>query len=138
MHGPLYSTITLFAEILISVIIYYTLYQGYKHSQFPVKLVALALFYELAFNISYMALQVPEHAKAAPVTTPFVLGLAIVHGVLSLIMFIALVVFFVLAWRHYRSGVNYFKAHSFFTILFLVFWTFSIVSGILLYLVSYL
>ncbi len=94
MHAPVYSTITLFAELIISSIIYYTLYQGYRRNRFPVKLAGFTLLYEVLFNISYMVSQVPQHAKAARVEPSFVVGLAIVHGVLSLIMFIALVVFF--------------------------------------------
>ena len=137
MHAPLYSTITLFAEILISVIIYYTLYQGYKHAKFPVKLAAAALLYEIFFNISYMVTQTPKHAKAAAVESPFVIGIAIIHGVLSLIMFVTLIIFFVLAWKHYKKGKNYFKDHQVLTKLFLVFWTFSVVSGIVFYLVEY-
>jgi heme A synthase len=137
MHAPLYSTVTLFAEIVISSIIYYTLYQGYKNNRFPAKLAGFALLYEIVFNISYMASQVPEHAKAAKVESAFVITLAIIHGILSLIMFIALLLFFLLAWRSYKKEINYFKAHKILTMLFLIFWTFSVVSGIIFYIVEY-
>ena len=137
MHAPLYSTVTLFAEIIISTIIYYTLYQGYKYNRFPAKLAGFALAYEILFNISYMASQVPEHAKAARVESAFVITLAILHGVLSLIMFIALLIFFFLAWRNYKKEINYFKSHTILTTLFLIFWTFSIVSGVFFYIVEY-
>jgi heme A synthase len=137
MHAPLYSTITLIAELFVSAAIYYSLYQGYKHSRFPVKLAGAALLYEIIFNISYMALQVPEHAKAARVESPFVIGLAIIHGTLSLLMFIALIIFFFFAWRRYRKGKNYFHNHKILTWLFLIFWTFSIISGIFFYFVEY-
>lgn len=137
MHAPLYSTITLFTELIVSAIIYYTLYQGYKHNKFPTKLAAAALLYEILFNISYMASQVPKHEKAARVESLPVILLAIVHGVLSLVMFVTLVIFFILAWRGYRKGHNYFHQHKVFTFLFLGFWTFSILSGILFYFVEY-
>jgi hypothetical protein len=138
MQAPLYSTITLIAELFVSAAIYYSLYQGYKHNRFPVKIAAAALIYEIVFNISYMAMQVPAHAKAARVESPYIIVLAIIHGILSLIMFITLVIFFILAYNHYRHGVNYFKKHKIFTIIFLCFWTFSIVSGILFYFVEYI
>lgn len=137
MHAPLYSTITLVAEIFISAIIYYTLYQGYAHSKFPVKLAGFALLYEMFFNISYMASQTPHHVKAARVESPFIISLAIIHGVLSLIMFLALIAFFVFAWTRYRKGVNYFQSHKVLTGVFTFFWTFSILSGILFYIVEY-
>ena len=137
MHAPLYSTITLFAEIIISIIIYYSLYSGYKKNKFPLKLSSFALLYEVIFNISHMTTRVSAHTNAK-VSSPFIILLAITHGILSLIMFIALIVFFILAWRHYRKGENYFKKHKIISIIFLIFWTFSIVSGILFYLVDYL
>jgi len=137
MHAPLYSTITLFAELVISTIIYYTLYQGYKNNKFPSKLAGFALLYELVFNISYMAGRVPSHVKVAKIETPLIVGLAIIHGILSLIMFIALIIFFIVAWRYYKKEKNYFAEHKKLTFTFLFFWTFSIVSGVLFYLVEY-
>lgn len=138
MDAPLYSTLTLFAELIISTIIYYTLYQGYKHNRFPTKLAACALVYEIAFNISYMVSQVPHRAKAAKFESSYVVLLAIVHGILSLLMFITLVIFFILAYKNYRTGKNYFHIHKKFTWTFLAFWTFSIVSGVALYLFTYI
>lgn len=137
MHAPLYSTITLVAELGISVIIYYSLYSGYKQNKFPAFLAGFALLYETLFNISYMISQAPHHAKALRIESPFVVSLAITHGVLSLLMFIALIIFFIFAMIRYRKGVNYFQNHKTLTMTFLVFWTFSIISGILFYFVEY-
>jgi hypothetical protein len=138
MHAPLYSTITLIAELFVSAAIYYSLYQGYKHNRFPAKLAGAALLYEILFNISYMVTRVGANENAARVEPPFVVGLAIVHGTLSLLMFIALIVFFFFAWRKYLKGKNYFHEHKILTTLFLIFWTFSILSGITFYIVDYL
>ena len=137
MHAPLYSTITLIAELFVSAAIYYTIYQGYKHNRFPAKLAGAALFYEIVFNISYMALQSSNHAKASAVESPFIVGLAIVHGILSLLMFLSLILFFIIAWRKYQREINFFHKHKNLTLLFLIFWTFSILSGILFYFVEY-
>ncbi|HYK08667.1 MAG TPA: hypothetical protein VEW42_04180 [Candidatus Eisenbacteria bacterium] len=137
MHAPLYSTITLLAELGISAIIYYTLYQGYTHNKFPTLLAGFALLYETIFNISYMVSRVPTHAKALHVDYPIIIALAIVHGVLSLIMFIALIIFFIIAWTRYKKDVNYFQNHKVLTMVFLFFWTFSIVSGVLFYFLEY-
>lgn len=138
MHTPLYSTITLFVELVISSIIYYTLYQGYTRAVFPKKLASFALLYEILFNISYMVYRVPDHAKGARLESSWIIALAIVHGVLSLIMFIALLVFFFLAWKNYKKGVNFFKIHKTMTIVFTIFWTFSVLSGILFYVAEYM
>jgi len=137
MHAPLYSTITLFAEIIISTVIYYTLYQGYKHNKFPVKLASAALLYEILFNITYMVSQVPNHARTARIEPAFVIALAIIHGILSLLMFLSLIVFFLAAWLAYRRKTNFFKNHSTLTMTFLIFWTLSVASGIVFYLMEY-
>lgn len=137
MHGPLFSTITLFTELLVTSVVYYTIYKGYKHNKFPSKLAFGALLYETFFNISYMATRVPAHAKAAKNEAGFVVLLAIIHGTLSLIMFVALVVFFIIAWRKYKKEINYFSQHKKLTFTFLFFWTFSILSGVLFYLIEY-
>lgn len=137
MHGPLLSTITLFTELIVSSAVYYTIFKGYKHNKFPTKIAFAALLYETVFNITYMFSRVPSHAKAAHATPLFLIILAVVHGVLSLIMFVALVLFFILAWKNYKKEKNYFLEHKKITFTFLFFWTFSIVSGILFYILEY-
>lgn len=137
MHAPLFSTLTLFTELVISAIIYFVIFQGYKNNKFYKKLAGFALLYETLFNISYMVTRVPAHAKAARAEPAYVIGLAIIHGTLSLLMFILLIVFFIVAWRKYKKEINFFKDHKFITFTFLFFWTFSIVSGILFYTLEY-
>ncbi len=135
MHIPLFSTITLIAEIIISCIVFYTFYRSYMHNKFPTPLVAFALLYEITFNISYMATRVS--ANTEKIEIPWHIVLAASHGILSLIMFISLIIFMLLAWKNYRKGINYFKQHKYITIIFLIFWSISIISGILLYFVEY-
>ncbi len=137
MHGPLFSTITLFTELIVSAAVYYTLYQGYKKNKFPKKIAIPALIYESIFNISYMSMRVPTHAKAANAEPIYLILLAIIHGILSLIMFLSLFVFFIIAWKKYSNSINFFFEHKTLTWLFIVFWTFSIVSGVLFYFISY-
>lgn len=136
MHAPLTSTITLIAELFISAIIYYTFYLGYKHNKFPIKLAAFALLYEIIFNISYMASRVGAQTESK-FLPPAVILFAAVHGILSLLMFILLVIYFILAWKNYKKDTNYFKTHKVITILFFIFWTFSIASGIIFYFLDY-
>ena len=137
MNAPLYSTITLFAEILISSAIYYTLYQGYKNNHFPAVLAWLAVSYEIIFNISYMTLRALNHSESS-IQPALNTALAIAHGLLSLIMFISLIIFFFIAWRKYRNGINYFKEQNILTAVFTAFWTVSVLSGILFYFVEYI
>jgi hypothetical protein len=134
--APLHSTITLCAEIVVSAMVLYSIYWGYMKGKFPVALAGAALLYEILFNVTYMISRLGTQTDNQFIT-PVDLILAITHGTLSLIMFITLIIFFILAWIGYRKGINYFKAHRTSTIVFIIFWTISVLSGILLYFVVY-
>jgi hypothetical protein len=101
--APLHSTITLCAEIVVSVIVLYSIYRGYTKGKFPAILAGVALLYEVIFNVTYMVSRLGAQTDNQFIT-PVDLALAITHGTLSLIMFIALIVFFMLAWVGYRRG----------------------------------
>ncbi len=135
MHAPLYSTITLFAELVISACVYYVIFQGYTKGVFKKWIAWGALSYEILFNMSYMAMRAGAHLNEH--VDKLALGFAIVHGTLSLVMFISLVMFFILASRGYARGENYFLAHRTLTVLFTIFWTLSILSGVSFYLIEY-
>ena len=135
MHAPLYSTVALLAEILVSVAVLFVFYQGYKRNRLLEKIAIGTLIYETIFDISYMVYRSSEsksHTHSALVT-----GLGVLHGTLSLAMFLGLIAFFVLAIKNYRRGVNYFFVHKRLTSAFLFFWMLSVVSGVLLYFIEY-
>ena len=135
MNAPLFSTFSLITELLVSTAIFYIFYKGYKHNVYSTKLAAVTILYELIFNISYMAKRTPTatSATSSPATP-----LAIVHGILSLIMFVSLIVFFIVAWNKYKKGQNFFKDHKILTIVFLFFWTVSVLSGATFYILRYI
>jgi membrane-bound metal-dependent hydrolase YbcI (DUF457 family) len=135
VHAPLFSTVTLVAELFVSAIVYYTFYRGYKDDKFPEKLAIGAIVYEALFDIGYMVHRVP--AQENKLNKPLVIALGATHGILSLLMFLGLILFFVFAIKNYRKGVNYFKVHKKLTFVFLFFWTLSIISGVSLYFVAY-
>ena len=126
MQIPFFSTFTLFTEMIVTVSILYVFYLGYKKNKFPFKIVAVALAYEIAFNISYMAYRSISNVKNEPKMPRLILDLVIFHGIFSLIMFVALLIFMGLAWRSYKKEINYFKLYRTFSILFLTFISASI------------
>jgi uncharacterized membrane protein YozB (DUF420 family) len=136
MHAPLYSTIALLAELIVSSAIFYTIYQGYKRNKLPEKVAIGALVYEILFDISYMIFRLPARENGA--NKSLLTGLGIFHGTLSLIMFASLIAFFVLAIKNYRRNVNYFRVHKRLTFAFLFLWSISVLSGVALYFVEYL
>ena len=137
LHAPLYSSISLIAELIISGIIISVIYQGYKNNVFFSKLTFFALAYEVLFNISYMVRRSDISEEVKPKLS-FETALAITHGVLSLVMFISLIIFLLLAWKNYKKRINYFKENKKMTFTFVIFWLISVVSGMTFYFVNYL
>ena len=140
MQGiPLYSTLTLFTEIIITVSILWVFYRGYYKNHFPFRFTAAVLAYEILFNISYMASRfLPHSARPQQVESPFHTMIAIFHGTFALLMFILLLIFMGFAWRGYRKGTNFFKVHTRLTVTFLVAWMIAIISGFVFYYAMYL
>ncbi len=134
--APLYSTITLCTEIIITSLILYIFYSGYKKNKFPVKTTFFALIYETLFNVSYMATRATQHKQVLNKLDPYI-WLGALHGITSLIMFILLIAFMITAWRKYKKGVNYFKEHRVITFTFIFFWLLAIISGISFYVLEY-
>ena len=132
MSIPIASTVTLVMEMIVGALIYLILYRGYVRNIFPSKLAFFAIGYEIVFNVGYMlyrTISVPSTAHLSP-TLKMVAAL---HGILSLIMLIVVVVFFLRATKGYAQKINYFAVHKVKTFLFVFFWTISLLSGIFLY-----
>lgn len=138
MHIPFFSTFTLFTELLVTCSILYIFYQAYRYNRFLYTLTGFTLAYEILFNISYMASRALEHQNPSQLEAPFTIALAIFHGTFSLLMFILLLIFMGLAWKNYRTGVNYFALHKTLTKTFVVLWLIAVASGFVFYYVSYL
>jgi multisubunit Na+/H+ antiporter MnhB subunit len=136
MDPPLLSTITLFTEIIITVLIVYVFYNGYRWNKFPFRIATFALTYEILFNISYMIYSALTH-EHREIHSPLHIWLAIFHGIFSLVMFIALVILLIIAYRKYRKKVNFFRKHRLVTFLFVILWMIAVFSGILFYFVAY-
>lgn len=137
MNVPVISTITLFTELLVTVSILYIFISGYKHNKFHPKLLVVTLLYEIFININYMAHRVTD-VKGNKLLPLWYEVFGAFHGIFSLIMFITLVIFFMLAWFNFHKGINYFKKHTLFSKIFVTGWLISIISGIIFYVISYL
>ena len=151
MTIPLISIVTLLAEILITVFVYYVIWHAYTTGRFIRRLAFGILAYELVFNISYM-LSRELSQKDTRVYNPYETFLAIFHGIFSIIMFVTLVVFFLVATRVYNNKdnlqkekqetasaeTNFFRNHKYMTGTFVVAWGVSILSGITLFYSLYL
>lgn len=136
MNAPLWSTVTLATELFVTASVYFIVWRAYRTGVFPRMFAFGVLAYEAVFNVSYMfSREVAE--QSAAVYDPYETALAIFHGIFSLLMFVALIVFFLAAARAYRRGDNFFLRHRRLTIVFVIAWGTSILSGVSLFLSLY-
>lgn len=137
MSIPLASCITLLTELIVTTSVFYVIWKGYRTGVFLRWLAYPVLVYEVLFNISYMASR-EAGGQGTTVYSPYDTAMAIIHGTFSLVMFVALLVFFIVASLAYRRGENFFLKHRRLTVGFLVAWSISILSGILFFISLYL
>ena len=135
MQAPIQSTITLIVEIVIAVIIFFIIYRAYVQNVFMRRLAFFAIAYETIFNIGYMVFR-SMHPSSGILTTSMKM-VGAMHGILSLVIFIAVIVIFLKANKANKMGENYFKKHFVVTFLFILGWIISLLSGSWLYWASY-
>lgn len=136
MNIPWLSTLTLFTELIVTACVLYAFYSGYKKNRFPTALIAGALIYETFVNVAYMVSRAAG-GELQPGGPGWYIALAAFHGIFSLLMYLGVIAFMLLAWRNYRKGVNYFAAHPALTRWFIALWLIAILSGISFYFTSY-
>lgn len=140
MSAPFFSIFALVAEFCVTGVVFYVIWNAVSEVRLNRKLAFGVLAYEVIFNISYMVWRSLEHAneKVAVVEKPGEVALAIFHGTFSLVMFVALVLFFWVADKRYAKGENFFVHHHRMTSIFLYAWGISVFSGALFFIRLYL
>ena len=137
MNIPLWSVATLLTELVVTASVYFIIWKGYRTGIF-LRLFAFGILtYEALFNVSYMFSRV-SGVQGAVTYSPFEIALAIFHGIFSIIMFVTLIAFFLLAARVYSRGENYFLTQKKLTIAFVAAWGISILSGIIFFISLYI
>ncbi len=120
-------------ELLVTAGVFYFFWRAIRFDDFRWPLIWITIGYETLFNITYMAVRLARH-DPAPDYPGWATLLLAGHGTLSLIMFLGLIAFVMVAFRQRHVGdLNVFRDHGSFTLLFIVLWTTSIVSGELIY-----
>lgn len=133
MAVPAFSHLSAFTELLVTAGVFYFFWQAMARDNFRWGFVWILIAYETVFNITYMASRLAQHAPS-PDYPAWATLLLVVHGTLSLVMFLGLISFVFLAFRDRKvEGENYFRNHSSLTWTFLVLWTASVLSGELIY-----
>lgn len=127
-----FSTFSAIAEIFVTAAVLYVVYSNVKQRPFPARLAFGTALFEFAVNMFYMISRMGQ-ASDHPAMSTAMIVLAATHGALSLLVFIAFVALALLAYLDSRRGKFYFAEHRVVTIVFLIFWMLSVISGEVLY-----
>lgn len=134
MAPPLYSTFSAITELIITAAVVWFFWSAIKHGKYRWGIIAGALFYETMFNITYMTARFfGDHGPSADYAAWYSAFLAF-HGILSLLMFIALVTFVI--WAFDQTGkdrANPIGERPKLAIMFLALWGISILTGEIIY-----
>lgn len=121
------------SELFVTAGVFYFFYQAVRHDRFRWGFIAILLAFETLVNITYMSSRIVQSGPTSdrPAWATWLLA---GHGTLSLLMFLGLIAFVMLAFRHARvEKENYFRERMAPTWVFLALWTVSVLSGEALY-----
>jgi hypothetical protein len=137
MEAPLFSTFSAIAELFVTAAVIYIVVNNLQAKGFAWRLAAVVVIFEFSVNMLYMISRLRAEATSGEATGLMAL-FAAGHGLLSLIIFIALVVFVFQAHQAFKRGAFYFRDHPTLSYVFLFFWAVSVVTGEVLYVVRYM
>lgn len=127
------SHLSAVTELVVTAGVFYFFAQALLRDRYRWAFVWIVVGYETLFNITYMASRLAGHEPRADYPA-WTTTLLVAHGVLSLVMFLGLIAFLVVAFRRrHVEGENFFREHRQLTWTFLAFWTISILSGEAIY-----
>jgi hypothetical protein len=140
MEIPLLSIFTLLTEVVVTSSVLFIIYKGNTEGRFLRGLAWWTLAYDIGVNVAYMLFRALGHVadRATAVHSPMVTTLAIFHGIFSLLMLCGLILFFIFAGRAYARGVNFFRNYFSFTVTFVLLWGLSMLTGVMLFVFTYL
>ena len=130
------STLTLVMEIIVAALIFFIIFNGSVRNIFFKKLSYFVIGYEIVFNVGYMLFRTLASQPNMHLSSLLKI-VAALHGALSLLMLLAVIILFIKADKEYSKRVNYFAVHSSQTFIFIGFWVISILSGVFLYIKAY-
>jgi hypothetical protein len=126
---PTFSLFSATSELFVTAIVLYTVITNLRGKPLRWKLLGGCLLFELCINVMYMVY------RSAPIDTSAELAaslrlLFMVHGILSLVMFVALVLLYVVSTIDHKLGrPTWFRRHTVGTWAFLGLWLLSVGSG---------
>ena len=135
MSTPTFITFAAILELFVTAGVFYVIFTNVKGRGFKWKLATTVILFEFFVNMLYMIFRMQQHAVTE--SSSGLVALAAGHGFLSFFVFILFVVFSFLAYSAIKKGNHFFQENRALTYSFIGLWTISVLSGEVLYFISF-
>lgn len=129
MEIPAFSIFSAISELAVTAVVLYVIVGNLRGRPFNWKLLGAVLIFEVCVNVIYMI----KRASAADVDAQLhgmLKGLFAVHGILSLLMLVALILAYLLSTFDHKAGrETWFRVNRPATWSLIVFWLLAVGSG---------
>jgi uncharacterized membrane protein YozB (DUF420 family) len=138
MEIPTFSIFSAVSEVFVTIGVLYGIIATLRGKKLPKAMLGGVLIFELCVNVVYMANRASHHDKNPDLSVAmkaFFAG----HGILSLLMFLALAVVFLLSLADESNGrENWFRRHRSASYVLIFFWMVSVLSGEAIFFMRYI
>lgn len=137
MDIPAFSIFSAISEVFVTIGVLYGISAALRGKKFPKAMMGAVLIFELCVNVVYMATRASQADKSAELSAgmkAFFAG----HGILSLLMFLAIAAVYLLALADESNGrENWFRRHRGASYVLIFFWMVSVLSGEAIFFMRY-
>jgi hypothetical protein len=135
---PPFSLFSAVSELFVTAGVLYMVWRNWTRRAFPLPLFLAVVLFEAFVNVMYMAMRAAQASTGVHPIAPGMRVFFAVHGMVSLLAFLAFVVLGVFAYQDQKSGRFFFRDHPRLTWIFLVVWIVSVTSGEVIFALRYL
>lgn len=136
---PVFSIFSAVSELAVTAAVLYVIISNMHGQALKWKLLLAVLVFEIFVNVGYMVYRASHiAAETSAALSPMLRGLAGFHGALSLLMLLVLIQLSFLAYWQMQRGRQYFQEHKIVSVLFIIWWLISVLSGELFFVLRYL
>ncbi|RME59104.1 MAG: hypothetical protein D6780_05605 [Candidatus Dadabacteria bacterium] len=134
---PAYSIFSAVSELVVTVIVYHLVWKNYKEGTLNKGLAIGVFAFELFVNMMYMIHRLQQGAVEKEVSSGLLIFF-ILHGSLSLVIFVLLGLYLWLAFLLSKKGRSFFKEHPIQMWIFICLWAISVLSGEAIFITRYI
>ena len=129
MNIPMFSIFSAVSEILVTIIVLYTVAGNLRGGPLRWRLLGACLLFEVCVNVVYMVHRAGQ-VDAGPELSAMLSTLMMIHGILSLVMLMGLILIYLISTFDFKAGhPTWFQRHRAATWAFIFLWLLSVGSG---------